>query len=203
MGRLTDYIGLTFGRLRVREELVHLRTRHDRVYRCECECGRMTTVARTNLRNGHSRSCGCLGRELRAMRNRTHGRTKTPEYRIWRNIKTRCTNQNNVAYPLYGGRGISLYEPWAKSFEAFLADVGLRPSPSLTLDRINNDGNYEPGNVRWATPKEQANNRRTRVNSVCGRCGKPYDYIRPSGQRGCKACKAATLRAWRRRRQTS
>jgi hypothetical protein len=79
---------------------------------------------------------------------------------IWHNVKQRCNNPNSTSYRTYGGRGIKMHPPWEESFELFMKDVGLRPSPELSLDRIENDGNYEPGNVRWATAKQQVDNRR-------------------------------------------
>jgi hypothetical protein len=96
----------------------------------------------------------------------THGRSNTTEYRIWQGAKNRCFNTRDRKYPAYGGRGITMGQRWRESFADFFADVGLRPSVRHTLDRKNNDGNYEPGNVRWATAKVQANNRRSSVRSV-------------------------------------
>lgn len=98
-------------------------------------------------------------------KNEKHGARRTPEYRIWSHIKGRCNNSKDAAYSNYGGRGITICGAWSKSFLAFLAHVGERPTPQHSLDRINNDGNYEPGNVRWATKSEQALNTR-RVHLV-------------------------------------
>lgn len=92
---------------------------------------------------------------------RRDGRSKLPEYRTWVSMKQRCQNPRNARYPRYGGRGITVCPVWSEDFTAFLADVGPRPAKHFQLDRINNDGNYEPGNVRWATPQQQAYNRRT------------------------------------------
>lgn len=103
----------------------------------------------------------------------THGHaaraSRSSEYEIWKSIIQRCTNKNAKAYPDYGGRGICICDSWRNSFEAFLADVGPRPSPGHSLDRENNDGNYEPGNVRWATRTEQnRNSRHNRLITIDG-----------------------------------
>lgn len=125
---------------------------------CRCACGTERIVWIRSLADGTSLSCGCLSKEVTGVRSRTHGRSGTKEYAIWRGIKDRCLNPSNHAYRYYGGRGITVCDRWRNSFENFLADVGLKP-PGMSLDRWpNNDGNYEPGNVRWATRKQQANN---------------------------------------------
>lgn len=98
----------------------------------------------------------------------THGKTRTPEHIVWLGMLDRCRNTNHPAYPRYGGRGIKVCDQWSNSFPNFLEDMGERPSLSHTLDRIDNDGNYEPENCRWATKKEQANNRRKNVTLNVG-----------------------------------
>lgn len=130
-----------------------------------CECGKEKKIFLDNARRGLTTSCGCGHRdilvELKTIHSETSGHTKTPEYVAWDNMKQRCLNQNRDQYEDYGGRGIEVCARWLHSFENFLADIGRRPSPKHTLDRYpDNDGNYEPGNVRWATRSEQSRNRR-------------------------------------------
>ena len=131
-------------------------------YRCACKCGTEKSVFGANLRAGKTKSCGCYGRERYKVINKTHGMSKTPEFRIWSGLKSRCTNVNAHNYDRYGGRGIKVSERWG-SFEAFYADMGPRPSDKHSIDRLDVNGNYERENCRWATNYEQASNKRGNV----------------------------------------
>lgn len=127
---------------------------------CVCDCGERRVVLGSHLRAGNSKSCGCL-RVDQAKANRKHGMAESLAYKRWESIKQRCFNPSNPSYRNYGGRGVTMCDEWVSSFEAFYAHVGECPGPGLSLDRIDNDGNYEPGNVRWATGSTQQLNRRS------------------------------------------
>lgn len=123
-----------------------------------CECGDTTRVALTRVRNGTTKSCGCLNREASDRAHTTHGRRKTPEYSSWIAMNARCGNPRHKDYPRYGAKGITVCDEWRKSFESFFSHIGERPH-GTTLDRIDWKKGYFPGNVRWATPIQQARNR--------------------------------------------
>lgn len=127
---------------------------------CICDCGKITSVSGSELRNGGTKSCGCISRELLIKRNTTHGLSKTAEYCIWKGIKRRCFVKKSKYYFYYGGRGISMSNEWVDSFNVFLSDMGNRPSKLYSVERRDNNGNYEKSNCYWATKHEQSYNKR-------------------------------------------
>jgi hypothetical protein len=157
----------TFGRLTVVMLLaieVNYLGKRSRVWLCRCVCGNLTSVQSRYLNSGNTKSCGCL--DLDRKKKIVHGESNsrmTLEYRAWISMKGRCYNKNHHKYPDYGGRGIRVCARWRTSYENFLEDMGRKPSRNHSLDRFpNNDGNYEPSNCRWATPKQQRANQRPR-----------------------------------------
>ena len=167
--------GATFGRLTVIGEAAPIRSAAGRVYSAflvKCACGAPSKIVkRAYLISRETLSCGCLKAQRGAEANFRHGGTGTPEHHVWRKILERCSNPKAKDFPDYGGRGIQVCERWRQSFEAFLVDMGRRPSPLHSIDRYpNTDGDYEPTNCRWATAIEQGRNKRNnRILTHAGR----------------------------------
>lgn len=167
--KLKNISGMSFGRLLVLKYIpgskgVRLK------WECLCDCGNTTIVFASNLLGGKTRSCGCFMDECAKAGKVRHGYSKRKEYKAWLSIKERCYNSKNKCYNHYGGRGINMHNAWKESFVEFFAYIGEAPSSHHSIDRIDNNGNYEPGNVRWATQREQVRN--TRRNHILEAFGK-------------------------------
>ena len=156
MPRLKDITGKKFNKMTVIERAENAKQGQAR-WLCRCECGAERIVAGYNLTRGSVKSCGCL----KKARMTKHGLSSHPMYSIWKAMKKRCNNKNDKKYLDYGGRGIIVCREWMESFESFYFDMKDSYYLGLTIDRINNDGNYEPKNCKWSTRKEQCNNKRT------------------------------------------
>lgn len=197
-----ELAGKRFSRLLVIKR-VKIEGANNAMWECRCDCGNTTIAAASNISSGVTNSCGCLAKEKAAESlrgntiNRTHNMTTSVEYRAWSKLKMRCYVKTNPKYPHYGARGITVCDHWRDSFENFLEDMGLRPSPKHSIDREDVNGNYEKSNCRWATATQQMRNTTRNVfveingetkcmSEWCEYLGiskvKPYELCRGSGR---------------------
>lgn len=169
MPKEVNLIGQTFGRLTVIEKHPERSNNGSVLWKVKCECGESEPflIIGSTMKSGNTTSCGCARREKTGNKFRKHGMHNSPEHRTWVEMHRRCYNENNAQYKDYGGRGIKMSEEWKNSFEAFYRDMGPKPGPAYSIDRIKNDGDYEKGNCRWATRRTQNNNTSANVR---------YDY---------------------------
>lgn len=175
--------GTVFGSLTVITQSDR-RIRNRKTFLCRCRCGVSKLVMSNALKTGNTRSCGCEGSRTKVyLVKLTHGMAHTPEYHVWAGMKKRCYNQNDAEFKNYGARGITVCDEWKNDFAQFLQDVGRRPRPSLTIERIDNNKSYERGNVTWATRADQVRNtRRTVINLEIA---KQLKKLRSNGARSC------------------
>lgn len=199
MSRLIDLTGQTFGRLTVlrREGSDH---RNEALWLCECSCDSHNRIIATghNLRSGHTQSCGCYWREQTRKANTTHGDTGTRLHGIWKQMRDRCYRQTNKAYPQYGGRGIVMYPEWQNDFATFREWAYANGyNDTLSIDRIDVDGIYEPSNCRWATRVTQNRNKRSnRVITINGVSKTMADWCDELGVTYATVCARINKLGW-------
>lgn len=169
MGKALNLVGQVFGRLMVLERSEKVRNNY--TWKCICECGNYTFVQGSSLMYGSTKSCGCLQKESSQSLIKEEKRREHPLFNIYHGIKKRCYNESCEAYERYGAKGIIMSDEWLQSFDKFVEDVGTRPSPNHSLERIDNKGNYCKENTRWATSAEQARNQGKYKNNTSGVTG--------------------------------
>jgi hypothetical protein len=172
-------VGTKYGRWTVLKGPYSPRPKYVRIL-CRCDCGTTKEINYGHLREGRSTSCGCLSREKTIARSTKHGYSHHPLFSVWIGIRRRCFDPKDARFPWYGGRGITLEAAWRNDAGAFIEHVlehlGERPD-GLSMDRIDNDGNYEPGNLRWASPQEQIENSRRFLDGEVMQCASCARFI--------------------------
>jgi len=210
MKKTTNLIGQTFGALVVTG--FAFRNKHSQVeWQCHCQCGNEVIIPTGSLTQGLTKSCKCLRSKSISDNLAVHGMSGTKVYRKWKALNQRCNDPNSAGFPMYGARGIKVCERWRK-FENFYADMGDMPTPQHTVDRIDSNGDYCPGNCRWATMKQQQNNKSTNrvithngqsmtLAEWCETLNLPYERIRGRLRNGFSFEEAVTKTLWSKRPQ--
>lgn len=188
-----DETGKKYSRLTV-VKLMPYRNKYKRaVFECLCDCGNTIYCDGNNLRSGNTKSCGCYNSDSLTIRNTVHGMSETREFRAWLAMKSRCYNKKCKEYKYYGSRGIKVCKRWLNGFIFFFEDMGVCPE-NHSIDRINNNGNYKPSNCRWATNKQQSNNKSN--NTIINYMGKKLTISQWGDEIGVNPGKISTL-IWR------
>lgn len=165
MRKPIDITNKRYGRLIVLRQVGRKPTgRNEIMWECRCDCGNLISIPKSYLSSGDTKSCGCYALENKKSMHLKHGLSGSYLYNIWSGMKQRCNDKSSLAYPNYGGRGIKVCNRWMNDFSLFAKDMGDRPSPKHTLERINNNKGYYKSNCKWATVKEQSLNRRSNIS---------------------------------------
>lgn len=174
----------------------HRDERNNKVWVCRCDCGKEYTGRTAKIREGYSAHCGCMRKENHGRTIRTHGMTGTPEFKSWEGAKARCRSPNSKDWNRYGGRGIRFCERWDQ-FENFYADMGAKPGPDYSLDRIDPDGDYCPENCRWASHITQQSNRRNNIMiQQNGRRITLFEFFKRNRKSGYARARERIRRGW-------